>query len=91
MSRVKINRWKPPVVALYDPEGTYMGDVNLFEFGDIRLQIAKQKLIGYYVIWQTERYDIDSDGSGAYLEGFHDITLKQCIELRTIKLTQKEL
>jgi len=83
MSRIKINRIKPPTVSLYNPDGEYMGEVNIFEFGDIRIQICEHKARGYYVKNKGEDVEINDDGSADWegLSGFADVELKQVQKL----------
>lgn len=60
---LRINRIKPQVVALYDPEDNYLGDVNEYEFNDFRLRLVQNELTGYYIKFQQSKYEIDKYGT----------------------------
>lgn len=59
---IKINRIKPPTLDIYEPSGKLLGTVNEYEFLDIRVQIKKEQIFGYYLIFNGEKVQIDKNG-----------------------------
>jgi len=47
---VQINKIIPPTWELYDPSGNFMGIINQYELLDIRVQIKKAQVFGYYIM-----------------------------------------
>lgn len=85
----------PQQVHLYNPEGKCIGLVNEFEFNDVRIQIAEQKLEGYYVVHNDTLYRITQYGTIAnWGTGLFDMIENQLstlfkIQLKTIKKDSK--
>ena len=83
---VKINKIKDYKAYLFY-NSTEIGLIsNLLELNDVRLQIAKQKLSGYYIIFANheglQEIAIRPDGSlSSWPEGFFDTLDKQLMEL----------
>lgn len=80
---IKINEIVEPVSKLYDKDDKLVGEItSLLQLDDIRIQIKKEKVSGYYVIWNDQKIRIDKFG---YLEdwprGFYDNMDKQLDEL----------
>jgi len=91
---IKINDIKDPAVDLYDPEGNKVGTIEtMLQFDDVRLQILKQEVSGYYVIWEGEKIEINKDSTlNRWPNGMFDVTekmLAEMIHLRTHKRKQK--
>lgn len=59
---IKINRITPPTLDIYKPSGKLLGTVNEYEFLDIRVQIKKEQIFGYYLIFNGEKVQIDKNG-----------------------------
>lgn len=59
---VHINRITPQTVEVFTPKGRSMGFVNEYEFNDLRVQIAENKLEGYYVMYNNIKHPIDKNG-----------------------------
>lgn len=84
---VKYNKIKPPICDLYDPEGVFIGEINEYEFNDIRGQIKKEQAEGYYCIFNLlhnneYRFNIDKNGrSSDWCEGTFDLIEYQLIKL----------
>ena len=62
---------------LYDKDNIFIGLLNETQFYDVRLQIAQQKLVGYYLIFLLDndkevRMDIDESGGVEPTEGCFD-------------------
>lgn len=74
---------------LYNRNGELIGTLyNEFELNHVRIQIAKDKLPGYYVKWKDQTIPIEIDGSiKEWPAGFHDLQEKQLAEL--FRLQQK--
>lgn len=82
--KVKINHnIKEPECSLYDPEGNCLGVINTSVIlNDVRLQIKRQNLEGYYVLFENHRIDIHGNGRLSYWPvGFYDIWQDQMFEL----------
>lgn len=59
---VHINRITPQTVEAFTPKGRSMGFVNEYEFNDLRVQIAENKLEGYYIMYNDIKHPIDKNG-----------------------------
>ena len=71
--KVIVNRITPQTVELFDPQDNSLGFVNEYELGDVKIQIAKYKLSGYYVKFEGRRLRIDHFGTlEDYPNGFFD-------------------
>lgn len=66
---VKINKITPPTLDIYEPNGNLLGTVNEYEFLDVRVQIRKNQLSGYYLIFNGKKIRIDRNGE---LESYPD-------------------
>lgn len=78
---VKINVIQSSKCWLVGPDDVVIGEIiSEASWLDVRLQIKKQKLEGYYFIWPNPngpiRIDIDKNGHGCWPDGFFD----QCDE-----------
>ena len=79
---IQINRITPQVVELFNPNDESMGFINLFEFNDIRIQIKKQSVEGYYCLFQNIKCEIDKNGKlKRWPNGFFDLFEKQLMQL----------
>lgn len=57
------NNIKEETVPLFDPDGNFIGNIeNELAFNDVRIQIMKKSLKGYYIMWNEEKYEIDHNG-----------------------------
>jgi hypothetical protein len=76
---------------LYSNTDELIGTVyNEYEFNFVRIQIARKKLIGYYVMWKGQKIPIESNGKVTYWpKGFHDLQEQQLTELFKIQLDEK--
>lgn len=82
METIKINNnIKEDEVPLYNPQGKLIGIIkNELAFNDIRIQIYKNKLEGYYIIWKDRVYKFNKYG--------HNLIRKQLIFLKKNGLMQ---
>lgn len=79
---VHINRITPQTVEVFTPADRSMGFVNEYEFNDLRVQIAKNELEGYYVLHNNEKLFISSDGHlSNWGTGMFDVIETQLSEL----------
>ncbi len=84
---VKINVINDVTCELYAPDGTHIGHIpNQYTFNDVRIQIKKNKLSGYYVLWVNkegiaEKIDIDVNGRLFFPDGFYDLFISQLRQL----------
>lgn len=64
MEKVKINNYiKEDHVPLYSPEDKLIGIIeNELAFNDVRIQIIKNKLSGYYITYKGQKYLIGTNG-----------------------------
>lgn len=65
MKKVKINnKIKGDQVPLYGPKGQLIGIIKgELAFNNVRLQIKRNKLEGYYIVWKGIIHRISSGGS----------------------------
>lgn len=59
---IQINKITPPTLEVYEPSGNLLGTVNEYEFLDIRVQIKKAQIFGYYLLFNDKKVRIDKDG-----------------------------
>jgi hypothetical protein len=59
---IQINKIIPPTLDIYEPSGKLLGTVNEYEFLDIRVQIKKAQVFGYYLIFNGKKVRIDKNG-----------------------------
>ncbi len=79
---VKINKIEIQTVELFDPNGKSLGFVNSYEFNDVRIQIKKQQLEGYYCLFEGVKHEIQKNGRLNYWpEGLFDLFEKQLMQL----------
>jgi len=79
---IQINRIEPFRCRAYDPYGNHLGMLNDFEFNDLRIQIKKAGIRGYYMRYQNHNIDIDQNGNCSdWPKGFYDLFGDQLMEL----------
>jgi hypothetical protein len=68
---------------LYNPKDVYVGTItSILELNDVRIQIKKQNVGGYYIKWKDYILDIDNKGYiEMYPPGFYDLFDLQLEEL----------
>lgn len=59
---IQINKITPPTLDIYTPNDELLGTVNEYEFLDIRVQIKKAQIFGYYLIFKNKKVRIDRNG-----------------------------
>jgi hypothetical protein len=79
---IHINKITPPTLDIYDPGGKLLGTVNEYELLDIRVQIKKEQISGYYLIFNDKKVRIDKNGElEEYPPGLLDTMLGYYFEL----------
>lgn len=79
---IRINKIEPQTVDQYNPDDEFMGAVNEYEFNDIRLQIKKKGVAGYYIKFNREKIHIDKRGNlESSPNGLFDTNLNLLMEL----------
>ena len=63
---IKVNKIIPQTIPAYNPSGEFLGELNYFEFNDLRIQIKNEKVSGYYMIYNEQKIPIRSDGVVTY-------------------------
>jgi hypothetical protein len=59
---IEVKKISIPYVDLYDPSGTHLGQLNEYEFTDVRVQIKEKKISGYYIIFNKRKIMIGKNG-----------------------------
>lgn len=84
------NKIKSHKFEHFDPEGNSLGFLNEIENLDLRYQIAKENAIGYYIIFEDKKINIDNNGNcDEWPKGMYDQMLPifcKLIEIRKSKL-----
>lgn len=89
---------KPKVIEVperevYSPDGEFIGHMNVYEFNDLRIQIAKEQVSGYFAIFEDRRINIRETGVvDAWPNGFFDhldLQLRELIQLRYPKTSER--
>lgn len=72
---------------LYNPDGFYVGDIKShLSLNDVRLQIAREKLKGYYLKWNDKIIPIRENGELKHWDnGFYDELSTQLYELAKLR------
>lgn len=63
---IKINKIAIPNVELFTPNCESLGIINEYELLDVRVQINKSKVSGYYLIFNNEKIRLDRFGELEY-------------------------
>ncbi len=84
---VEIKQHTPEQIKLFGPDDNFIGLINNnVEMLDVRVQIAEQKLTGYYFTYGNIRIDIKSNGGVInYPEGLYGKTHDLCTKLYSIQ------
>lgn len=80
---IEIKRITPERVDLYNSSGEMIAvDMNEYELNHVRIQIAKKKLSGYYIMWNHKQIAIGNNGMlSEWPTGLFDIAENQLAEL----------
>lgn len=58
-----VEKIEPQTIEAFNPDGTSLGFINLFEFNALRIQCMENKLSGYYMFFNGEKIFINEDGT----------------------------
>lgn len=92
---ITIKQIPQAICTLHSPDGAAVGDEigvidNILSLNDIRIQIAQQKLEGYYFIFNGERIDIRPNGDVTkWPKGFYDEQQHQIFVLISIRRNEE--
>lgn len=79
---IKVKRYEVQTVAHYDPDGNFLGFLNEAESTDLRLQIARHGVSGYYLAYCGEKLYINEYGRiDNWPAGLYDTNEKLITEL----------
>lgn len=71
---IAVNKIIPQNWEAFDPENNSLGFLNVFECNDLRIQIATEKVDGYYFKFNDRRIYIKSNGKlDGWPNGFYDM------------------
>ena len=59
---IQLKKIDSPVVEVYDPQGNLLGEANEYELLDLRVQIRKANVWGYYIVFNNKTIRIDRKG-----------------------------
>ena len=82
---MKINTIEETTAELFGPDDKHIGHITgVLQLNDIRIQVKKGSLEGYYIVWKDTILYIDIHGKlDEWPDGFFDIEDKQLHELLT--------
>jgi hypothetical protein len=94
---IVFNKVQLPEFTVYSPDGKLFAICNEYEILDIRVQIATQRLDGWYFTceFEGELYIINIDQNGRSnnypeeIKSYTDYRLNKTIELRTIQIERE--
>ena len=74
-----LREYRYPETKLYAPDNSYIGLIeNEVEFNDIRIQVAREKAEGYYIVFEDKRVNILPNGDcDSWPKGFFDQEIRQ--------------
>lgn len=83
---IKVNKITPQVFEHFNSESKSLGFLNEYESLDLRVQIAKEKHAGYYLLFNDRKLEIDSNGKlSSWPVGLYDVIENTMTELFTIQ------
>ena len=59
---IRINKISPPTVEIYDPNDNLLGVANEYELLDVRVQIKKEQVWGYSLVFNGQKVRLDRNG-----------------------------
>lgn len=83
---ITLNKIPAPTAHIWFND-QYLGEVNEYEFNDLRIQIVQEQATGYWVAFEGERLDIQPSGClSRWPIGLFSIIEKQLGELVKMQL-----
>jgi hypothetical protein len=71
MREIEVRDIKEQSCDLFNPAGVFLGTItNEVQLTDVRTQIKKRGVLGYYIMFNDGRHDINHDGR--FIEGYPD-------------------
>lgn len=59
---IQVNKITPQVVEHFDPDNNSLGFLNYEEHLDLRVQIKKEQIFGYYLVFNDKKIRLDLNG-----------------------------
>ncbi len=79
---LQVTKIEPQKVEHFNPDNVSLGYLNEYESNDLRIQVAKNKLDGYYLLFNNEKVNIQSNGKiENWPFGLYDTIERQLAEL----------
>ena len=79
---IQVNKIIPQVVEHFDPEKNSLGFLNYEESLDLRVQIKKEQISGYFLRFNSVNIPIDKNGTlYEYPNGLYEIAINYLFEL----------
>lgn len=77
--------------CLFAPDGKYIGEIkNEYQFYDVQIQIVKEKVTGYYIVWKDHTLTFDEKGQlDKWPEGYYDRLHHAFAELQMVRMGEK--
>lgn len=77
--------------CLFAPDGKYIGEIkNEFQLYDVQIQIVKEKVKGYYIVWKEHKLTFDEKGQlDKWPEGYYDRMQNAFAELHKERMCDK--
>lgn len=75
--------------CLFSPDGKYIGEIkNEAQLYDVQIQIAKEHVSGYYIVWKDHTIKIDEMGSfSCWPKGYNDQVQSAFCELHSYRVS----
>jgi len=90
---IKVNPIVVTTRRVFDPDGNSLGYLNIYEFNDLRIQIARERAEGYYAMFEDNIIMIRPDGScSSWPNGFFDLyetQLRELIDYKFMNTSEK--
>ena len=79
---IQIKEVKMPTVKLYSPDKKFLGEITEYQLLDIRVQIKKEKVFGYYIEFNNRNIRLDKYGElEEYPDGLLDTFSNYMLQL----------
>jgi len=87
MNKIIINKIIEPILELFDSNHNKIGNITSYlQMNDVRLQIKRNKLVGYYFLFNNQKIEINENEKLLnFVEGFYDLVDDQIDEMLDLK------
>lgn len=77
--------------TLYSPSGEDLGTIeNELQLYDVQIQICREDVAGYYIIWKDQKISINPNGDfSAWPENWCDQSQGAYVELTNVRFSKK--